>query len=267
MAQPQRKEMNDHFVVFDAGRSIVKGKSQSSEKSFTHALSQLTDTEYKQMSARDNNPELFKVNGIPYAIGETAVKRGYQPRMTTSERYNQIYYGTLLATMLFQLYEKPVKNVFLYASHPPVAIESRPDIIAAAKGKWTVESMGEKREYVIQEVRCFDEPVGGVMNLLLAGDGKSYAATSKKALPWFLTSGVKQSTLPPWTMARWITAPLYRLMVVLLKWNGALRSYCVLSIKPSLKVPISSFQHGYARRFKQRFLTLGRMGNWMSATL
>lgn len=180
----ERKPVNDHFVVFDAGRSIVKGKSQSSEKSFIHALSQLTETEYKQMVLRDNNPDLFKVNGIPYAIGETAVKRGYQPRQTTSERYNELYYGTLLATMLFQLYEKPVKSIFLYASHPPVAIESRPDIIAAAKGgskgKWVVESMGEKREYTIQEVRCFDEPVGGVMNLLLATDGKTYQRSDIK---------------------------------------------------------------------------------------
>lgn len=174
MSQATRKATNDHFVVLDAGRSLVKGKTQSSEKTFIHALTAITETEYKQIMAREASDEILKVNGVPYAIGKTAMKRGYQPRQTTAERYNELYYGTLLAAMLFQLYEKPVKNIFLYASHPPVSVENRAEIIAAAKGKWIVESMGEKREYVVNEVRCFDEPVGGVMNLLLAGDGKNY---------------------------------------------------------------------------------------------
>jgi hypothetical protein len=180
MSQSDRKATNDHFVVLDAGRSLVKGKTQSSEKTFVHALSQLTETEYKQIMARETSSEIVKVNGIPYAIGKTAMKRGYQPRQTTAERYNSLYYGTLLASMLFQLYEKPVKNIFLYASHPPVSVESRAEIITAAKGKWTVESNGEKREYVVQDVRCFDEPVGGVMNLLLGGDGKTYQRSDIK---------------------------------------------------------------------------------------
>lgn len=180
MSQAVRKATNDHFVVFDAGRSLVKGKTQSSEEAFVHALSQITETEYKQIMAREMNPDILKVNGVPYAVGETAMKRGYQPRQTTAERYNTLYYGTLLATTLFKLYEKPVKNILVYASHPPVSVESRPEIIAAAKGKWVVESMGDKREYIVQDVRCFDEPVGGVMNLLLATDGKNYQRSDIK---------------------------------------------------------------------------------------
>lgn len=180
MSQATRKATNDHFVVFDAGRSIVKGKTQSSESEFVHALSQLTEVEYKQIISRELSPEVLKVNGVPYAIGATAMRRGYQPRQTTGERYNELYYGTLLAAMLFRLYEKPVKNIFVYASHPPVLFDSRPEIVAAAKHKWVVECMGEKREYIVNEVRCFDEPVGGVMNLLLAGDGKTYQRSDIK---------------------------------------------------------------------------------------
>lgn len=170
----QRKTTNDHFVVLDSGRSIVKGKTQSCESEFIHAITQLTDTEYRQAVARDFSDEIMVINGVPFAMGNTAIRRGYQSRQTTAERYNEIYYGSLLAAMLFRLYDKPIKNILLYASHPPTAVEYRPEIIAAAKGKWLVECMGEKREYVVSDVRCFDEPIGGVMNLLISGDGKNY---------------------------------------------------------------------------------------------
>ena len=175
-----RKESNDHFVVLDGGRSLVKAKTQSDEKSFTHALAQLTETEYRNVQARDGDDGFMRINGIPYAVGEKAVTRGYQARKTTAERYSDIYYGTLMAAMLYQLYKKPIKKIFLYASHPPVAIEYRHDIITAAKGRWEVDGVEGKRVYTVQDARCFDEPVGGVMNLLIADDGKTYSRSDIK---------------------------------------------------------------------------------------
>lgn len=175
-----RKKSNDHFVVLDGGRSLVKAKTQSNEISFTHALAKITDAEYRQIQARDGDEWIMQINGVPFAVGERALTRGYQARQTTAERYNEIYYGSLLAAMLYKLYDKPIKDIFVYASHPPVAVEYRNDIIASAKGVWTVEGVNGRRTYKVRDARCFDEPVGGVMNLLLSGDGKSYARSDIK---------------------------------------------------------------------------------------
>lgn len=175
-----RKKTNDHLVVLDSGRSLVKAKTQSDEKSFTHGLAQVTEVEYRTALARDGDPLMMRINGVPFAIGDRAITRGYQARKITADRYNEIYFGSLLAAMLYQLYDKPIKNIFLYASHPPIAIEYRQDIIAAAKGKWTVEGVNGTRTYTVQDVRCFDEPVGGVMNLLIGNDGKTYARSDVK---------------------------------------------------------------------------------------
>lgn len=175
-----RKSKNDHFVVLDGGRSLVKAKTQSKEDSFTHAIAQITESEYNKLNIREPDPLAMKINGVPFAIGERAIKRGYQARLTTANRYNEIYYGSLVAAMLYRLYDKPINNVFLYSSHPPVAVEYRQDIIAAAKGTWKVEGANGKNTYKVTDVRCFDEPVGGVMNLLLAQDGKSYQRSDIK---------------------------------------------------------------------------------------
>lgn len=176
-----RKSQNDHFVVFDGGRSLVKAKTYSHEESYTHGLTEITEAEYRHARARDNDEWIMRVNGVPFAFGDSAVTRGYQARKTTAERYNDIYYGTLLAGTLYNLYDKPVKNIFLYASHPPNAIDHRQDIALAAKGRWEVEGNSGKRIYTVNEVRCFDEPIGGVMNLLLANDGKSYARSDVRS--------------------------------------------------------------------------------------
>lgn len=180
MAEKLRKAVNDHYTVFDAGRSLVKGKTGSDEKDFIHAMVKLTEAEYRQIIAREGHEDIMRINNVPYAIGKTATTKGYQPRQTTAERYTSGYYGVLLAAMLFRLYDKSIKNVLLYASHPPVAVEYRPEIIKATKGRWVVECLGEKREYIVAETRCFDEPVGGAMNMLIATDGKSYLRSDIK---------------------------------------------------------------------------------------
>lgn len=176
-----RKKKNDHFVVLDGGRSLVKAKTQSKEHVFPHALTQITEAEYRQVqNLRDGDEWYMRINGVPFAVGERAMTKGYQARKTTSERYNEIYYGSLLAAMLYRLYDKPIKDVFVYASHPPVAVEYRHEIIASAKGKWTVEGVSGERTYVVNDARCFDEPVGGLMNLIISESGKSYLNSDVK---------------------------------------------------------------------------------------
>lgn len=165
---------NQHWVVLDAGRSLIKAKNGSGEISFTHAVMRLNETDYKSAISRGGSADLMRINGIPYAFGETAIKNGYQSRQVAADRYNELYYGAIVAATLFKLYEKPIRNVKLYASHAPVDVDYRTDIIAAAKAVWEVECNGGKRVYSVGEVRCFDEPVGGVMNMLLNSNGTHY---------------------------------------------------------------------------------------------
>lgn len=169
-----RKKSNDHFVVFDGGRSYVKALTQSSEVVYDHALAQLTETEYREAITREKDEWLMRINGIPFAVGKRAIKRGYQARMTSANRYNDIYYGSLIAATLYQLYDKPIRDVFVYASHPPSMVQYRHNITTAVKGVWEVDGMHGVRKYKVSQARCFDETVGGVMNLLLSNDGKTY---------------------------------------------------------------------------------------------
>lgn len=165
---------NQHWVVLDAGRSLIKAKNGSGEMSFTHAVLRLNETDYRAAVSRGGSIDLMRINGIPYAFGETAIKNGYQSRQVAADRYNELYYGAIVAATLYRLYEKPIRNVLLYASHAPVDVDYRADIIAAAKSVWEVESGDTKRVYTVTNVRCFDEPVGGVMNMLLNSNGTHY---------------------------------------------------------------------------------------------
>ncbi len=164
------------FVVVDGGNSRIKAKSASREVAFIHSLIQLSETEWGQFTTRLGraHPDLVKVNGVPFIIDETAIRHGFEGRKFGSDRYNELYYGTLVAAGLARLYDQSMNNLLLYASHAPKDIDYRPDIIAAARHKWVVETEGRTLTFCIDDVRCFDEPVGGIANVMLSDDGQRY---------------------------------------------------------------------------------------------
>lgn len=170
-----------NVVILDAGNAIIKAKTATKEETFVHALRRLTETEYQDIltrSGRQGAPkDYIRVNGVPYVVGESAERHGTSDRRTGrtgASRYTADYYGVLCAAMLARLHDRSAE-VALFCSHPPGDIAYRDELMYAAGGQdWEVEYTGKTLHFTVSYVNTFDEPLGGLMNVILATDGKRY---------------------------------------------------------------------------------------------
>ncbi len=166
-----------NVMILDAGNSIIKAKNASREAAFPHALKALTEAEYRQILARvgaGRVPEDYlRINGQPYVVGESAERHGTPTRRSGASRYRPEYYGVLAAAMLGRLYERG-GEVCVFGSHPPGDVAFREDLMRSVMGTWTVEVNRRERVFTVIYANTFDEPVGGLMNVILAEDGRHY---------------------------------------------------------------------------------------------
>lgn len=167
-------------MILDAGNSIIKAKiarRENGELAFPHALQPLTENEYTTILARagKNTPlkDYMRINGKPYVIGESAERHGLVTQRNGAARYTRDYYGVLAAAAMAQLYERG-QEIKLFGSHAPGDAGFRKDLMQAAIGDWTVEVNGSELKFRVTYANTFDEPVGGLMNLLLTEDGQHY---------------------------------------------------------------------------------------------
>ena len=65
----------------------------------------------------------------------------------------------------------------VFGSHPPSDVRFRQDLMEAVIGEWSVEIGGTERNFKVTYANTFDEPVGGLMNVLLTEDGQHYQRT------------------------------------------------------------------------------------------
>jgi hypothetical protein len=167
-------------MVLDSGNSIIKSKTASREVAFPHALKALTETEYEHVLVRAGlgGPPLdyLRVNGQAYVVGESAERHGALTRRTGTSRYRKDYYGVFVAAALARLYERS-GEVLLFGSHAPGDVAFREELMRAAVGDWHVEVGGRERSFRVTYANTFDEPVGGLMNVVLAEDGQHYRRT------------------------------------------------------------------------------------------
>jgi hypothetical protein len=167
-------------MILDAGNSVIKGKTATREDSFPHAIKTLTETEYEQIlirAGRGGPPlDYVRVNGQAYVVGESAERHGTLTRRTGASRYRKDYYGVFVAAMLARLYERG-GEVMVFGSHPPGDVAFREELMQTAVGHWHVEIGGRERAFKVGYANTFDEPVGGLMNVLLAEDGQHYKRT------------------------------------------------------------------------------------------
>jgi hypothetical protein len=167
-------------LILDSGNSIIKGKiarRERGETAFPHALRALTETEYESILVRAGRsgppPDYIRVNGQPYVVGQSAERHGTLTRRTGAARYRVDYYGVFVAATLARLYERG-GEVTLFGSHPPGDVAFRDDLMGAALGDWHVETGGRERYFRVTYANTFDEPVGGLMNVILSEDGQHY---------------------------------------------------------------------------------------------
>jgi hypothetical protein len=170
-------------MILDAGNSIIKGKiarRERGEASYPHALKALTEAEYEAILLRAGRvgppPDYVRVNGQPYVVGESAERHGTLTHRTGAARYRKDYYGVFVAASLARLYERG-GDVMIFGSHPPGDVAFRDDLMRAAIGEWYVEIGGRERAFRVTYANTFDEPVGGLMNVVLADDGQHYKRT------------------------------------------------------------------------------------------
>jgi hypothetical protein len=169
-----------NVMIIDSGNSIIKAKSSILETAFPHALKALTETEYEQilLRVRRSSPPLdyLRINGQPYVVGESAERHGTLTRRSGASRYRQDYYGVFVAAALARL-NVPGGDVAIFGSHPPGDVSFRSDLMQSAIGNWHVELGEREHAFRVTYANTFDEPVGGLMNVILADDGRHYRRT------------------------------------------------------------------------------------------
>ena len=62
----------------------------------------------------------------------------------------------------------------MFGSHAPGDVEFREDLMQSVIGDWEVEMRESKAKFKVIYANTFDEPVGGLMNVLLTEDGQHY---------------------------------------------------------------------------------------------
>lgn len=170
-------------MVLDSGNSIIKAKiarRQNGEVAFPHAIKQLTESEYEKITNRaglqKQSADYLRINGKPYVVGESAERHGLLTQRTGTARYTRDYYGVLAAAALSRLYDRS-REISVFGSHPPGDVQFRQDLMEAVVGDWTVEIKGKERQFRVSYANTFDEPVGGLMNVILTEDGQHYQHT------------------------------------------------------------------------------------------
>ncbi|MBN1310756.1 MAG: ParM/StbA family protein [Anaerolineae bacterium] len=170
---------SNSVVVLDAGNSDIKAKTAGQEERFPHALFELPEIEYERVMAQSKGkpPEGYtRVNGRPYAWGNLAERKGTVTRLSGAARYTKEYYGILVGIALSQLYSRG-GDVSLFASHPPGDAQYANDLLKAALGTYHIEVGDHETSFRVVDGSTFDEPVGGLMNVMLKDNGQQYART------------------------------------------------------------------------------------------
>jgi len=170
-------------LIIDVGNSVIKAKiarRERGEVAFPHALKPLTETEYENILSRSKmtglSTDYVRINGKPYVVGESAERYGVHTQRTGSARYTRDYYGCFAAAVLGRLYDRG-REVSIFGSHPPGDVNFRHDLMESVIGDWNVEVQGRNRHFHITYANTFDEPVGGLMNVILTEDGQHYQHT------------------------------------------------------------------------------------------
>jgi len=167
-------------MVIDTGNSIIKAKiarRHNGEIAFPHAMKQLTESEYEKITNRaglqNQSADYLRINGKPYVVGECAERHGLITQRTGTARYTRDYYGVLAAAALGRSYDRS-REISVFASHPPGDVKYRLDLMESVIGEWEIETRQSKANFRVIYANTFDEPVGGLMNVLLTEDGQHY---------------------------------------------------------------------------------------------
>lgn len=166
--------MNQELYL-DFGNAIIKWvmPSTKTEASVLHAIHRLSETQWNQVAGRVGKAPAgyIKVNGVPYVVGDAALRHGIPTKPLGASRYIPEYYGVAVCFAVVASGAQTVKNVTLYGSHAPGDVDYAPYLKQASIGVWHVEYMGQKHQFRVTNAYTFDEPMGGFCHFVLSTDG------------------------------------------------------------------------------------------------
>lgn len=169
--------MSSSVLVLDAGNSIIKfARKDGTEGEFPHALKEISEAEISNILKRNSGsyPEGYvRINGTPYAYGTHAERYGVLELRKRAARYTKDYYGVLAAIAISESYARG-SEFSVFGSHAPGDVDYRDNLMDAAAGFWEVEIGNRTMSFNVVYANTFDEPQGGLMNIILADDGKHY---------------------------------------------------------------------------------------------
>lgn len=161
-------------AYIDFGNKLIKYliPNASIEASTHSAVKQLTQAEWKTAGRTGIQPKGYiKVQGIPYVVGDMALRHGIPDRPRGASRYTETYFGVGMCFALASALQRSIKSVVIYTSYAPRDVQYIPNIKAAATGRWDVEYQGETFSFSVSDVMTLDEPLGGFNNFVLTDKG------------------------------------------------------------------------------------------------
>jgi hypothetical protein len=166
-------------AVLDGGHNIIKCKTASGDEiSFVHALQEISESEYNRVGELNGAAGLpldyIKINNRCFVVGENAESHGVVNHSSGPSRYSTDYLGVFALCALARLYSRSCE-VNLFCSHPTYHINFTDDLLRSVVGVWDIESGGRKLQITVPYANVYDEPAGGLYNVMLTEDGKGYA--------------------------------------------------------------------------------------------
>lgn len=160
--------------VFDFGNArgkwFIPRNNQYGD--FLHAIKPLTPSEWNASVGNGHPPRgIIKVNGFPFAIGDAARRYVIPERPKGAARYRREYYGVGLAYALAEGFQRSIRRVYLMASHAPGDVMYARNLINSAGGEFVVECKYGILNFSVDEVKTFDEPLGGYSNFVFTEKG------------------------------------------------------------------------------------------------
>ncbi len=165
------------LVVLDSGnariKTLVPAKTADSDLMFDdlHAIAPLTQNEWLRAIARGIPQGYIRVNGEPYAVGDSARRHSIADRPRGAQRYRKGYYDVILANSLSKAFSKSQSDITLFASHAPKDFQYADNLRRSALGTYEVESSNGTLIFDVKRVETYDEPVGGYSEYTLNRDG------------------------------------------------------------------------------------------------
>jgi hypothetical protein len=168
-------------LIVDAGNSRIKAKRASGhEVDFAHALVEISPAKYHQvLESYGSTPppaDYIRIDDRCYVIGDTAESHGLVSPQTGPGRYSEEYYGALVVSAISRLYKSERMELAVFAAHPPGHLAYTQNLMRSIyrDSAWQIESAGKRIEVAVTYVNVFDEPNGGLMNVMLTEDGAHY---------------------------------------------------------------------------------------------